>query len=402
VITAQPTDQSVLTGATGTFSVTATGSGLSYQWYVSVGNASPTLIVGQTSSSYTAPAATWQSDGTRYSVKVKNAGGTVTSNAATLHLAPSADQQAFESFSLGNRSYEFDDNLVWAPTAQQSGIDYLAADYSTVASSPLTNGPQSVQQSALVNLTHTLALPNEAPSYYIKGGTIHRRSATGYVAQVGYNGSKVQVDEYADDNVAVYSVVRSNYQVVDVSGLPVTNAPTALAYAYGLVFQNAGMMSPSAVFANGAKFESFDSLQSGARYQATDCPLNTVSFGALPAACPTSATTLEAMLAGGWHSSSDGATYTLTNGTISTNEGIRMYIADAPRPVSAAGAVQQYRMYFEYLGKMYTGHVIKDGTPLGAGVHRSDPTDASTAGYVTYSVRVNQALIDSLTAASLY
>jgi hypothetical protein len=52
-ITAQPSNQTVTAGATATFSVTATGSGLTYQW-----RRNGTNIGGATSSSYTTPATT--------------------------------------------------------------------------------------------------------------------------------------------------------------------------------------------------------------------------------------------------------------------------------------------------------------------------------------------------------
>jgi hypothetical protein len=52
-ITVQPSNQTVTAGATATFSVTATGSGLTYQWRRNGSN-----ISGATSSSYTTPATT--------------------------------------------------------------------------------------------------------------------------------------------------------------------------------------------------------------------------------------------------------------------------------------------------------------------------------------------------------
>ncbi len=80
VITVQPASQSVAAGATATFSVTATGTPpLAYQW---MGNG--TAIGGATASSYTTPATTAADNGTSFTVKVSNAYGSVTSNAAML------------------------------------------------------------------------------------------------------------------------------------------------------------------------------------------------------------------------------------------------------------------------------------------------------------------------------
>jgi outer membrane protein assembly factor BamB len=78
-ITAQPAGQSVGPGAQASFSVSATGPGLSYQWQK---NGAP--IAGATSSSYTTPTASGTDDGASYTVVVTNAAGSVTSSGARL------------------------------------------------------------------------------------------------------------------------------------------------------------------------------------------------------------------------------------------------------------------------------------------------------------------------------
>src|SRR5260370_1301069 len=79
-ITAQPTNQTVISGQTATFAVVATGTApLSYQWQKGGGN-----IAGATSSSYTTPATTTADSGTTFRVAVSNSMGTVGSAAATL------------------------------------------------------------------------------------------------------------------------------------------------------------------------------------------------------------------------------------------------------------------------------------------------------------------------------
>jgi hypothetical protein len=82
-ITAQPIDQRVVVGSTGTFTVMATGSApLSYQWQKGT-----TPISGATASSYTTPATTLADDGSSFQVVVSNSAGSVTSNSATLTVA---------------------------------------------------------------------------------------------------------------------------------------------------------------------------------------------------------------------------------------------------------------------------------------------------------------------------
>ena len=83
VITTQPVAQTVIAGATATFSVAATGTGtLSYQW-----KKNGTNISGATASTYTTPAAVMADNGAVFTVEVSNSAGTVTSNSATLTAA---------------------------------------------------------------------------------------------------------------------------------------------------------------------------------------------------------------------------------------------------------------------------------------------------------------------------
>jgi hypothetical protein len=82
-ITVQPANKTVTEGQTATFSVTATGTSLSYQWQSKVGSSVHT-ISGATSASYTTPATTISESGTQYAVVVSNSLGNVTSNYATL------------------------------------------------------------------------------------------------------------------------------------------------------------------------------------------------------------------------------------------------------------------------------------------------------------------------------
>ncbi|MBP1771743.1 MAG: hypothetical protein H6P99_906 [Holophagaceae bacterium] len=83
-ISAQPANQTVLEGATATFTAAATGTGsLTYQW-----KKGGTAIAGATSASYTTPATVLADSGSSFALTVSNAGGTVTSNAATLTVNP--------------------------------------------------------------------------------------------------------------------------------------------------------------------------------------------------------------------------------------------------------------------------------------------------------------------------
>lgn len=89
-ITAQPTDQFIADGATGTFSVTATGA-TSYQWETRATTggawANVTGGSGATTASYTTPTLSRASDSGRvYRCKITNTYGTTTSNSATARM----------------------------------------------------------------------------------------------------------------------------------------------------------------------------------------------------------------------------------------------------------------------------------------------------------------------------
>jgi hypothetical protein len=81
-ISIQPANQTVAAGGRGSFSVVATGTGLTYQWRLNggalPGATSSTLVIDPVSSTHAGG----------YSVTVSNAGGTVTSSTATLSVGP--------------------------------------------------------------------------------------------------------------------------------------------------------------------------------------------------------------------------------------------------------------------------------------------------------------------------
>jgi hypothetical protein len=79
-IATQPVARTVLSGSAVTFEVTATGGGtLSYQWQRNGAD-----VAGATLPAYTISATTLADDSASFTVKVSNAGGTVTSSAASL------------------------------------------------------------------------------------------------------------------------------------------------------------------------------------------------------------------------------------------------------------------------------------------------------------------------------
>jgi hypothetical protein len=90
-ITVHPSNKIVTEGESATFSVTTTGTGLTYQWQEKGPAPSDTYapIPGETNSSYTTlPTVAADDNGARFHCVVTNAAGSVSSMEATLTVRP--------------------------------------------------------------------------------------------------------------------------------------------------------------------------------------------------------------------------------------------------------------------------------------------------------------------------
>lgn len=396
VISAQPTAQSVLTDASATFSVTASGTGLSYQWRR---NGAP--IAGATAASYTTPPAGYADQGAQYSVTVSNADGSVTSSAAALSLLASTNQQVFESLSLAPAagSYLFRWNLNLSGP-QISGSNYAYSEFSTLAQSPLTAGPQTNAQSAPTNLATSLALTSSGPTRILKNGAILVVPTLQASNRISYVGSDVRVDSLAADNTTVaYSQLRSDYTSATLSGL-VSATPAEFAQWFNSFFANPAVFTAGATYAAGAGYIKYTSTSLGDRYTAFDCVGATTDANITPCV---SGTTLNAALTTGIVSNSDVTTYHLADGTVGTVGGVPVWVATAARPVSATlSSTVQHRIYFQLNGNVYTGALIRDGAVLGGSYYVSTPgapTVEERLTFLPYQIRMNKAARDSLAAA---
>ena len=106
-ITAQPQNQSVSVGNNATFSVTATGASLAYQWQISTnGGSSYSDISGATGASYTVSSALSSQNGNRYRVVVRSrsyACSSTTSNSGILSVTSSNNPP--EVMATGSETY---------------------------------------------------------------------------------------------------------------------------------------------------------------------------------------------------------------------------------------------------------------------------------------------------------
>jgi hypothetical protein len=84
-ISKQPTDQSTRVGQTATFTVSASGTALNYQW-----SKNGTAISGANAASYTTANAVAGDNGAKFTATISNSAGHVVSNAASLAVGPRA------------------------------------------------------------------------------------------------------------------------------------------------------------------------------------------------------------------------------------------------------------------------------------------------------------------------
>lgn len=100
-ITLQPVNATVADGATATFSVTASGPALLYQW-----TRDGVAIAGATAANYTTPVSTIANSGTSYAAIVYNGAGIAFSTPATLTVVPAAT--AFPASAVPLRGFHVD------------------------------------------------------------------------------------------------------------------------------------------------------------------------------------------------------------------------------------------------------------------------------------------------------
>ena len=116
-ITTQPKSQTITTGQTATFSVTASGTApLGYQWAKN-----GAAISGATGASYTTPATTSTDNGSQFVVTVSNTAGSAASAAATLTVTSAPGTLTLSSSSLSFGSVNVGSSRALSTTLTNTG-----------------------------------------------------------------------------------------------------------------------------------------------------------------------------------------------------------------------------------------------------------------------------------------
>jgi len=321
-------------------------------------------------------------------------GGGNNSSSSTAGL--SADQKAFQQFALApNASYNVQWSLPISGTPV-NGTNYLIESHASVAASPST-GTQQLNGTPSTSLANTLSVPTTFDNgrYLINGAIV---VGSGAFNTASFRGTGIVVAGLATDGVTVVtSQLRSNLSVVPLSGA-VAAAPTALTQWFNALYYNPSLLSTSAVWGTGAAYLQYTATEVADTYTVVDYSGSTTGNTPDPVAGNTTIAAL--MAAGGIVSNDDGTTYTLTNGSVSSINGVTTYVSSAVRPNLTTPT---YRTFYELNGNVYEGNFVKAGTVLGGNVYFVAAPGTSTGYTVNYSnqyqIRLNAAAVASLRAA---
>lgn len=292
-------------------------------------------------------------------------GGSDSSTAPAASL--SAEQQSYESFTLaknGGQHY-LDGALSFSTSSTGAATLNTAASYfftqnSSLAQSPAAAGPQ-MMTTGTSTVDPALAVPTPTGQRYLVDGSVVVEAVPAQV-RISYNGSNVEETELASDGkTATMTLLGTSYTTVPLSGA-ISNSPSELFSGSQLgvitdTINGTYLYNRQASWQAGAAYMKVVRQVVGDTVLVGDCATpNTTGPGVTP--CATTASQLEAFFP---HTSlTDKKTYNLSDGQIVTLAGTRAWVAN----VAQSTATPQYRVYFQNNGQIFSGAVIKDGTPL--------------------------------------
>jgi len=179
-ISVQPADQSVVVGATATFSVTAAGTApLSYQWK----KGGTAIATNGTSATYTTPATVVGDSGSSFTVTVTNSAGNITSSAATLTVQALGSGLAYTDPTTG--TYQLKKNTTLS-TASHLVLDLIGPSSGTAAGVSLTLSADTTKVTWVdipAGGTTAVLMQNGTQFSLGSGVAIQKARATGNVLQ---------------------------------------------------------------------------------------------------------------------------------------------------------------------------------------------------------------------------
>jgi len=250
----------------------------------------------------------------------------------------------------------------------------------------------------------------------VRGGGVVVVSANPTLVKVSYVGEDIEIDTLASDGKTVaFGTTITAVNPISVTGQLIA-APTDRTLAGWLnkdyLVANGGLLKSGAAFEPGSEYLLFTATRTTDTLFVGDCGFTeTSTTPATLVACQTNATIggagrlSETAFSDGtgnatrvWTFATDGSTCEIASqGTSSCPSfGVRYWVATAPRTSSmnVPAETTAYRVYYELGGNIYSGELVRAGTPLGENLG-SDAKPNVIGGYL----RVNSAFVASLKSA---
>ncbi|HEX7644925.1 MAG TPA: DUF4214 domain-containing protein [Burkholderiaceae bacterium] len=319
---------------------------------------------------------------------VSNYQGTI---AAT--IANFTNQAIFESTALHGGEATLVFNFPFGGGTLVSGTNYIYSNSTGVLPASPINGPQ-IETPVFTSLDAGLTFSAPGPTRVLQNGQIMLLAAAAQ-RRITYVNNAIHVDYLATDGqTALTSSVFSNYAMVGLSGL-MDNSPEQLQAAVPVgTWINANNFSANAQWQTGSAYIVKQGYRASDTVIVNDCnntKLTTYTSGTAPTPCAVNAT-LDNFFPVSLLGSSPYYPYETDfaeDGTIGTVQGVRMWVANAPLPLTES-PVQAYRVYFELGGNVYLGLFEKSGAP-----YNYSQADGSVAHYL---LTLNPAAVASIQA----
>lgn len=321
-------------------------------------------------------------------------GGGGGSSAPTTTLL-SANQSNFEATTVKDSYVTFDWFVPSTNVAPTNGTHFFYSSGHSALASP-SAGPQT-NTGLTTNLTATLALPNltqRSVDRSVKSGVIYARS--GVDKQIwAYQGSDILLTSYANDGLTtMYTTIYDSWSApIPLSG-PI-NGTTILKSFLGFSRLNTPLnFDFTKSWLAGAAYSTRKAYRQADTLFAYDWPGTGTTYGANVTPYSGTETTIEnyfnsaAILAAGGDTL-DGVAYAISDGAITTIEGVRAWVATSKRPTSVA-PTDNYAALFQLNGKIYFGGLQKAGTRFKS----IDGIDATIVN--DYFIRLNSNAADSI------
>lgn len=311
----------------------------------------------------------------------------------SITIANFTNEAIFESTALHGGEATLVFNFPYGGGTLVSGSNYIYANSTGVLPASPINGPQ-IETPVFTSLDAGLTFSSPGPTRVLQNGQIMLLAAAAQ-RRITYVNNTIHVDYLAaDGQTALTSSVFSNYATVSLSGL-MDNAPETLKAAVPVsTWVNANNFSANAQWQTGSAYIVKQGYRASDTIIVNDCN-NTKSTAYTTSTTPTPCKangTLDDLFPVSLLGSSPYYPYETDfsgDGTISTVQGLRMWVANNPLPLTES-PVQAYRIYFELGGNVYLGMLEKSGAPYNYG-----QADGSV---VNYLLTLNQAAVASIQA----